>query len=68
MRNKKGCLIVIIPVLFNLILGGMSVNYILSWFGKDMSVLGDMLMGLFVAELSIPVAIGGWFLELFGIF
>jgi len=51
-----GC-ILLIP-LINLSVGGWSVHYLLNvFFDKDIPWYGDALIGLFVAELSIPVAI-----------
>lgn len=54
-------------VLFNLALGGMAVNYLLEvWFTKDIPWYGDVLIGLFVAEIAVPAAIVTWLLRLFG--
>ena len=61
-----GCLGVVI--IFNFIAGGMSVNYILAWFGKSLPFIADGLIGLIVGELSIPVALFGWTLRCFGVF
>lgn len=62
-----GCMIAVL--LFNLALGGMSVNYILDkWFQTDIHWVCDLLVGLFVAELSVPAAIATWLLYAFGAF
>ena len=54
MENSKiGCFGYILVALFNIIIGGLSVNYILSWFGKDIPFIADMAIGLFVAELIV---------------
>jgi len=53
---------------FNIIVGTWSVVEILSWFGKSIPLWADVLTGLFVAEFSVPVAIGGYLLKLFGVF
>jgi hypothetical protein len=55
-------------LVINFIIGGMSVDYILSWFGKNIPFLGDMTIGLFVGEFSIPIAFVGWILKSFGVF
>lgn len=70
-RNSEGgcgCLLGIIVAIINLSIGAMSVNYILSWFGKDIIWIGDAIIGLILGEISIPVAIVGWLLRLFGVF
>lgn len=66
--NSMGCLPIIIILVINITIGAWSVGEILSWFGKDIPFIGDALIGLFVGEVSIPVAIVGWLLKLFGIF
>jgi hypothetical protein len=40
----------------------------LSWFGKDIPIIADIIIGLFVGEVSIPVAIIGWILKICGVF
>lgn len=55
-------------LLFNLIVGAWSVIEILSWFGKSIPLLGNVVIGLFVAEISVPVAIVGWILKVCGVF
>jgi hypothetical protein len=67
-ETNMGCGTAIIILLINLTIGAWSVGEILSWFGKDIPWIGDMLIGLFVSEISIPVAIVGWILRLFGVF
>lgn len=54
-------------LIFNLILGGLSVDYVLRmWFAKDIPFIGDTLIGLVLAELTIPAAIVTWLLHFFG--
>lgn len=54
-------------IVFNLFVGGWSVNYLLLFFlDKTISFLGAMLIGLFVGEVSIPVAITIALLKWFG--
>lgn len=61
-----GCFSILIA--FNLLIGGWSVNYLLQFFlGKTIPLLGAAVIGLFVAELSVPVAIVVAILQLFGI-
>ena len=70
--SKKSLTVEAIPVIlviaflaFNVFIGGWSVDVILGWFGRDISTFGDMMIGLFTAEVSVPVAIIG---KLFGLF
>jgi len=63
-----GCLVPIIIVILNVTVGTWSVNEILSWFGKDIPLLTDAVVGLFTGEVSIPVAIVGAILKAFGVF
>lgn len=63
-----GCLPFIILIILNITIGAWSVAEILSWFGKTIPFIGNALIGLFVGEISIPVAIVGWILKLFGVF
>jgi len=55
-------------ILGYLALMGWSVDYILSWLSKDIPFIGDMVIGLFAGTVSIPVAIVGYILKLFGVF
>ncbi len=60
-----GCGFIIL--LFNLFIGGWSVNYLLLFFlDKTISGFGATLIGLFVGEFSIPVAVVIWLLKAFG--
>jgi hypothetical protein len=63
-----GCVIYIIVIVLNVILGAWSVGEILSWFGKDIPLLADAAIGLFTGEISIPVAIVGAILKACGVF
>lgn len=65
MINKLGGRIILITLLFNGIVGGLSVDYISSWFGKNIPMLYDVLIGLVFAEFTIPLAILGWLIKLF---
>jgi hypothetical protein len=67
-KLKTGCFIWIVIILINIIIGAWSVSEILSWFGKDIVLIGDVLIGLLAGEISIPVAIIGWVLKCFGVF
>lgn len=68
MKNKIGCLIILLAIIINMTIGAWSVSQILSWFGKSIPMIGNALIGLFVGEISIPIAIIGCILKLFGIF
>ena len=68
MKEKAGCGVVLFILLLNVTIGAWSVDYILNWFSRDIPWIGDAVIGLFVGELSIPVAIIGWILQLFGVF
>lgn len=55
-------------VLFNLILGGWSVNYLLLSFAeKTIPFFWATVVGLFVGEFSIPIAIVAKILIHFGV-
>jgi len=47
---------------------GWSSDFILGWFGKNIPFIGDMFIGLFAGAVTIPVAVVGWILQLFGVF
>lgn len=64
--SQIGCFVLVI--LFNITIGTWSVNEILSWFGKDIPLLGDAAIGLFAGQVSVPVAIVGWILKICGVF
>lgn len=67
-KNQVGCGTIIFIVLLNLSIGTWSVIEILSWFGKSIPVIASMVIGLFSGQISIPIAIVGYILRLFGIF
>ena len=61
-----GC--VLAMLIFNVWIGGWSVNYLLSFFlDKTIPFLGSALVGLFVGELSVPVAVVVAILRHFGV-
>lgn len=57
-----------IVMLINLTLGAWSIIEILSWFGKSIPLLANIIIGLFAGEISIPIAIAGCLLKLFEVF
>lgn len=59
---------ILVTLLITGALGGMSLEYILSWFGKTAPTLLDFVLGVFGYELTIPVALMGWILKCFGVF
>ena len=67
-KTKGGCSIYAVILLINLVFGGWSIDYILGWFAKEIPFVADMCIGLFLGELTIPVAIVVWILQLCGVF
>lgn len=63
-----GCVSPFVIMLINLIIGTISVVYILSWFDKTIPLIGSIVIGLIGGEFTIPIAIIGWILRLFGVF
>ncbi|XZN14525.1 hypothetical protein ACSW9O_15775 (plasmid) [Clostridium perfringens] len=66
--NKLGCWFTSLIIIFNLVAGGISIDYILSWWNKDIPMIFDLLIGMIVGEFSVPIAIVGWILKALGIF
>lgn len=62
---RLGLFTILFITLINLTLGGMSVEIILGWFGKDIPLLADTVIGLVVGEFSIPIAFVGEILRIF---
>ena len=58
----------LIVITINITVGAWSVIEILSWFGKSIPIWADVLIGLFLGEVSIPIAIVGYLLRIFGVF
>ena len=63
-----GVTIWLMLVVFNITVGAWSVYEILSWFGKSIPTLAEICIGLFVAEISIPIAVVGAILRAYGLF
>ena len=53
---------------FNIWVGSMSVEYILSWFGKTIPWAMAAVIGLFTAEITVPIAIVGHILKMCHVF
>lgn len=68
MKAKTGCGIYLFILALNLTVGAWSVIEILSWFGKSIPLIANVIIGLFVGEFSIPVAIIGYILKVCGVF
>lgn len=66
MKTTLGVYVFIL--LLNITVGAWSVIEILSWFGKSIPLLANVVIGLFVGEFSIPVAIIGYILKVCGVF
>jgi hypothetical protein len=69
MESKSGgCLIFLLILSFNLVVGGLSFQYCLSAvFGKDVPWYADMIAGLFLAEFTVPGAIFCYVVRLCGV-
>lgn len=65
---KLGIFGIALIMLINLTIGAWSVIEILSWFGKSIPTIASVIIGLFVGEFSVPVAIVGWLLRICGVF
>jgi hypothetical protein len=65
---KTGIGAYIFILLLNISVGAWSVIEILSWFGKSIPLIANVIIGLFVGEFSIPVAIIGYILKVCGVF
>ena len=63
-----GCIVMIIVLIINLTVGAWSVGEILSWVGKDIPTVFDVLIGGVAGEITIPVAIVGYVLKVCGVF
>lgn len=68
MEEKSSCGCMIFILLFNLLIGTWSSIEILSWFHKSIPLIGNVIIGLFAGEISVPVAVIGYILRLFGVF
>lgn len=61
-----GCWILVL--VFNVLIGGWSVNYLLDFFlQKTIPFIGAALIGLVAGEVSVPVAIIVAILRFFGV-
>lgn len=61
-----GCMFLI--VVFNLLLGAWSINYLLMFFlAKTIPLIAAIIIGLFAGEFTIPLAIVVWILHACGI-
>ena len=66
--GKIGCFLIGLVLAINITVGAWSIIEILSWFGKEIPLIANAAIGLFVGEVSIPVAIVGWILKICGVF
>lgn len=66
--KNVGIFVATIIALINVSIGAWSVSEILSWFGKSIPLIVSAIIGLFVGEISIPIAIIGWILKICGVF
>ena len=62
------CGSLLLVLLFNLFIGGWSVNYLLNFFlGKTIPFIGAAVIGLVAGEISVPVAVVVALLRAFGV-
>lgn len=64
MLNRKGCLTVLFLLAFNLTIGTISVIEIFSWFGIVVPKYICAIIGFFLGEFTIPIALVGWIFRL----
>ena len=63
------CILYLLIFVFNVLVGGWSVVYLIETFlAKTIPFWGAMLIGLFTAEFTVPVAVVVWLLKLFHVF
>lgn len=61
-----GCVLLVLA--FNVTVGAWSVNFLLDFFlNKTVPFIGAAVIGLFTAQLTVPVAIVVWILQLFNV-
>ena len=65
--EKLVCGITIFLILIEILLGGWSVDYILSWISKDIPFVFDIIIGFIAGTITIPIAIIGKILESFNV-
>ena len=68
MKIKTDLGVYLFILILNITVGTWSVIEILSWFGKSIPLIANLIIGLFVGEFSIPVAVVGYLLKVFGVF
>ena len=61
-------LIVLMLLAVNIAVATWSIDTALSWFGKDISIWADMIVGLILGRFTAPIAIIVCILELLGVF
>ena len=68
-NSNSSCVIMLIIIMiiftFNTFIGGWAADYILNFFGKDIPFYADCIIGFFIAEILIPIAIILWIISLF---
>ena len=65
-KSKFGCYTAVL--IFNILLGGWSVNYLLSLASRNIPFWADTAIGLFTAQITFPVAAVIAILKHFGVF
>lgn len=68
MEVKRFNIVALVIIAINITIGTWSIIEMLSWFGKSIPLIVSIIIGLVVAEFSIPVAVIGWILRICGVF
>lgn len=66
-ENGASCGCAIAILIFNLILGGWSVDYLLSVFAHTIPFGWEMVIGIFTGQFTVPIAIIVAILKHFGV-
>lgn len=68
LEDKMNCSCGLLLIVFNIVAGGWSVDYLLAFFQlKNIPFVADMAIGLIAAELSFPAAVVIAILKYFGV-
>lgn len=67
-ESKPNCSCLSIILIFNLLFGGWSVDYLLNnVFNRNIPFIGDIVIGFFTAQITVPCAIIAWVLKACGV-
>ena len=65
--NRVSCALMIAIALLNTTVGAWSVNLLLALFSIDIPLFGDIIIGLFAGQITIPLALIVLLLRWFGV-